>query len=339
MAKVSSIEHVGEPPETDNRDGVVGKVFITNATGEIGHRIVTQLLNTEHVQVRIGTSIAKRSMEHMLQKGAEIVDFAWDRNETFANALCGIETVIINIPFDRHWDKHFYSFLQACKSANVKHYVKISFYLSHVPGIRQMSFVKFHANCDEILIDTIAKDKQLSIQSSYTIIAASHFMSNPTKYYGLKLRNDNNCSTVVYSTSKNRAINFISPNDVAEATVRVVLSPQDHCNRIYTFLGPTSMTSRDIALLMSKFLDRTTQCVDTHLTVLRSILISKGTPSWLVNDRIAMQQVVASGIEENVTSALQNDFEQICGHAPESFIEYWSNTATMNPMEKEMFLR
>jgi NAD(P)H dehydrogenase (quinone) len=338
MTKISSIQQGSEVPDTDNHDrGGVGTVFITNASGEIGHRIVTQLLKTEYMQVRIGTAIVKKLMDHMVRKGAEIVDFSWDRHETFANALCGIETVIINIPFDRHWDKHFHAFLQACKDANVKHYVKISFYLSHVAGTRPMSFVKYHTNCDEMLIDMITSKEPHSSQCSYTILAASHFMSNPTKYYGLKLRNDNNQSTIVFSASKNRAINFISPNDVAEATVRVVLSPQDHSNRIYTLLGPTSMTSRYIALLLSKFLNQTTQCVDTHLTVLRSILVSKGTPSWLVNDRIAMQQVVASGIEESVTSVLHNDFEQICGHAPESFVEYWSNTDTMIPMEKEMF--
>ena len=339
MTQLNSEQHAGSvvPVVPDAADRAVGKVFITNASGEIGHRIVTQLLETGYVHVRIGTTLSKKLMDHMIQKGAEVVDFSWDRSETFANALSGIETVIINIPYERKWVKHFQAFLLACTNVNVKHYVKTSFYLSHVPGTRPMSFVKFHANCDEILMNMVTLDDPTFNQRSYTILAASHFMSNPTKYYGLKLRNDSNLSTIVYSASKNRAINFISPNDVAEATVRVVLSPQDHCNRIYTLLGPTSMTSRDIALLMSKFLDQKTQCVDTHLTVLRSILVSKGTPSWLVNDRIAMQQVVASGIEDTVTSVLHNDVERICGHTPESFVNYWSNTDTMIPSEKEMF--
>ena len=178
----------------------------------------------------------------------------------------------------------------------------------------------------------IMPDEECLSQMSYTIISASHFMSNQTVEYGIQLNGSDPVANM-YSATKNRAANYISPNDVAEAIVRVVLSPQDHYNRIYTLLGPELVTCPGVTQLMSKFFGKALHHVDVSSSKLRNILIESSISTWEINDRMAMQRVMASGIEENITWGMRNDFERICCHLPESFSEYLTNVDSMIPME------
>ena len=318
--------------DVHNLDREAGKIFVTGGSGIIGNRIVTKLMNTGYAHVRLGTSNTE-SLDYMTDKGAaEVVEFSWKREETFANALHGIKSVIITIPYEQHWYKNFAKFLKACKIANVKHFVKLSFYLSHVNGLRHIPFVKNHLHCDEILMRLIMPDEEYLSQMSYTILSASHFMSNQTVNYGVEL-NGTDASKNMYSATKNRAANYISPNDIAEATVRVVLSPQDHYNRIYTLLGPELITCLGVTQYMSKFYGKKLHHTDVSFAKYRNILIEAGVAWWEVNERMAMQRVTASGLEENITWCMRNDFHQICCHRPESFAEYLTNIKSMTPME------
>lgn len=268
----------------------------------------------------------------MNDKGAEVVEFSWKREETYASALRGVKSVIITIPYERYWYENFSKFLKACKMANVKHFIKLTFYLSHVNGFRRIPFVKNHLNCDEMLMRLIMPDEEYLSQMTYTIISASHFMSNQTINYGIEL-NGTDALTNVYSATKTRAANYISPNDVAEATVRVVLSPQDHYNRIYTLLGPELITCASVTQYMSKFYMKKLHHTDVSCSKHRNILIEAGGAVWEVNERMVMQRVMASGLEENITWGMRNDFERICRHRPETFTEYLTNIDSMIPME------
>ena len=317
--------------DVHNLDREAGKIFVTGGSGVVGHRIVTKLIQTGYAQVRLGTSVPE-SLEHMLNQGAEVVEFEWKREETYALALRGIKSVIISIPYEQYWYKHFSKFLKACKMAKVKHFVKLSFYLSHVPGTRNIPFVKNHLHCDEMLMRLIMPDEEYLSQMSYTIIAASHFMSNATTRYGMEL-NGTDAVTNMYSATNNRAANYISPNDVAEATVRVVLSPKDHYNRIYTLLGPELITRSEITQLMSNFFEKKLHHAEVLHSKQKSILIENGTAMWEVNDRMAMQRLMASGLEENITWNMRNDFERICHHSPETFTEYLTDIDSMLPMD------
>jgi NAD(P)H dehydrogenase (quinone) len=136
-----------------------------------------------------------------------------------------------------------------------------------------------------------------------------------------------------YGASKGHSCNFISPNDVADAALCVVLSPRDHYNRIYTLLGPELMTLHDITNLMSKYYGKNIESVDIGLSMYHNVLLERNIPRWKVKDLVAMQQVLASGLEKNIVRYMQNDFETICSYRPESFTEYLTRTDTMTYLE------
>jgi uncharacterized protein YbjT (DUF2867 family) len=328
---MKALQCIGEALDIHNLDREPGKIFITGGHGVIERRIVTKLVHVGYADVRVGTDI-KNSLDQMSVNGAEYIDFSWNREETYANALIGIKSVIITMPYQKHWYKHFSAFLKACKKAGVKHYVKLSFYLSNIAGTRQIPFVKHHTNCDEMLMNLILPDEEHLSQMSYTILSASHFMSNPTINYGMDLNSTQpfvNC----YGASKGHGCNYISPNDVSDAALCVVLSPREHYNRIYTLLGPELITVQDISDLMSKYYGKNIDSVDISLSMYRNILLERNIPRWKVKDLVAMQQVLASGLENNIVRYMQNDFETICGYHPESFTEYLTRTETMTFLE------
>ena len=341
---MNTLQCMGEMMDIHNLDREAGKIFVTGASGVLGGRIAAKLVLTGYANVRLGISTTAStnsadsdSVSHSIDPvsnhpGAEVVEFDWKREETFAPALRGIKSVIIIIPYERYWYKHFSKFLQACKLAKVKHFVKLSFYLSHVPGTRHIPFAKYHLQCDEMLMKLIVPDEEYVSQMSYTIVAASHLMSHPTGQYSAEL-NGIRAVTKMYSATNNRAANYISPNDVAEATVRIVLSPHDHYNRVYTLLGPDLVTRPDVTQFLSKFFGKQLQHVDISRSQHRTILIDAGTPLWAVNDRMSMQRVMASGLEENIVQKMRNDFERICCHCPESFTEYLTDVDSMSPTE------
>ena len=336
----NALQCIGEALDIHNLDRESGKIFITEVSSEVGQKIASQLINTGYAQVRIGCTTSSNNKPnqfsippptHHRKKGKttniEMVEFAWDREETYANALNGVKSVIITIPYIRHWYKHFSAFIKACKKANVKHYVKLSFYLSQVPGTRQIPFVKHHTNCDEMLMNMVIPDEEHVSQMSYTIIAASHFMSNQIQFYSTKLSQSSEVtsSTTIWNASMDRTTNYISPNDVADAVIHVVLSPHDHYNRIYTILGPELISHVDLSTLMTLYFGKQIKCVDCiNLTDFRIKFMEQyaKTPTWYMKDCVAMEQIRRSGLEENIIDVIPNDFERICGRAPESFYDY-----------------
>jgi NADP-dependent 3-hydroxy acid dehydrogenase YdfG len=80
-----TLAHFGELLGMQNLDPDPGKIFVTGGSGVIGHRVAARMLHAGYPQVRLGTSRID-SLKNMKEKGAEIVVFSWDNEETYARA-------------------------------------------------------------------------------------------------------------------------------------------------------------------------------------------------------------------------------------------------------------
>lgn len=334
----SCLHRVGEALDIHNLDREPGKIFITDGTGVIGHRMIQKLVvQAGYTNVRFGTSYHIHDIDMM---GAEIADFAWHREETYDNALSGVKSVFITIPYEKNWYKHYPAFLKACKKARVKHYVKLSYYLSekHINDETAtyhhiVPFIKRHAYADELLQKMIIPDIEHVSHMSYTILYASHYMSNPIIHHITELHSSTTASTSMYGLSCHKQSNYVSPNDIVDVGVRVLLSPHVHYNRTYTLTGPQIVSKYDIARIVSKHLGKECTCTELYLSELKHMLQNSGMPDWNMKDLIGMEHIVASGIEELPSVWNSNDIERICGHAPESYSRYISRTEVMCPLE------
>jgi NAD(P)H dehydrogenase (quinone) len=295
------LRQVGEALGLRNLDPESGKIFLTGGSGVIGHRVALRLLRAGYADVRIG-ALRPESLEELNKMGAEIADFAWDKEETYEKALKGVKSVLCTTAYQKDWQAHFPVFLAACKKAGVRHFVKISFYHARDKGdvFHEVPLVRAHGHCDNLLIKTLAGDSfQHELQAevvtarpsnvlpphmSYTVLYASHFMSNPFTFQGNELRESSTLSTF-YGASGNRGVNYVSPNDIAEVAVRVLLEPCAHYNKEYTLTGPEAITDQQVADFIGKHLKKPVMYVDQPLHEFTTELQVSGDPDWMVQVR------------------------------------------------------
>lgn len=301
-----------------------GTVFVTSATGVIGYRVANRLLDAGHPTVRVGARDPKKVQE-LNKRGAEIADFCWENEDTYDKALHGVKSVFCSTPYTKGWARKFPQFLKACRKAGVRNFVKVSFY--HARKVKEIfqnvPFVALHGMCDEYLSES---------GIPYTIVAASHFMSNPLVFQGKELMS-NFKPAPYYGASQNHGVNYVSPNDVAEVATRVILAPKTHHGMEYTITGPEAIPEQEVASILSKHLSKPIMYCEQPIHYFEDTEKMSGHPIWMVRDIVALEQLKASGKEE-LKSFKKSDFEVLCDHQPETFDEYLRKKDCMSPLEK-----
>jgi nucleoside-diphosphate-sugar epimerase len=313
-------------------------VFVTSGSGVIGYRVAMSLLQAGHRSVRVGIwmgdpskpggkdkSFDGRIMSVLQAKGAEVVSFDWADESCYEGAINGAKTVFCTIPHMDDWVSVFPSFLKACKDMEVVRFVKISFlrnsaaaerYREHVP------FVQFHSTCDDLLIKTC----ETSSSMTYTILCTSHLMSTPLLHQGSLLRKQHKFVTASYGMG----VNYVSPNDVADASVVVILNQKEHTNKIYNLTGAGPVFDKDVAVLLSKAYGTEIQHVSLGYHDYKNDIKARGLPNWLVKDSAAFEKMKASGIDEYASSYTE-DLEKLIGKKPETFADYLENKNAQRP--------
>ena len=293
-------------------DQSAGTILVTCANGVVGHRVALRLLKAGYPSVRLGVHDSEEEkVVELVELGAETVEFAWEKENSYALALDGAKSVFVCLDVVEGWEEKFPLFLEACHQAKIKHIVKLSFYhamKSEYDGMlnfvnmkpaedafSDVPLVHMQGYCDLRLVKS---------RIDYTILFASHLMSNPLRYQAETIRNDKK----FYGASGGKGVNYVSPNDVAEVAVRSLLAMKDHSRTGYTLTGPKAITDKEVADLLSIQLKETITFVDQ--------LPPGADPSV-----VALEKIKASGKEESV-AFLSKDVEKVCGHPPESYEDY-----------------
>ena len=98
-----------------------GTILVTGGDGVVSHRVAVKLLESGYPSVRLGLVEPQKATN--VPKGAAVVEFDWDREETYAAALKDVTSVFISIPHHDTWQHNFALFLELARSAGVKHFV------------------------------------------------------------------------------------------------------------------------------------------------------------------------------------------------------------------------
>ena len=342
-----TLAQVGEALGIRNLDRESGKIFIVDGSGVIGYRVAKKLCKAGYPCVRLG-GCSSVSLPWSDLDGVEIIsDFNWNDTSTYEKALKGIKSVLVTIPYTEKWYETFFAFIEACHHAHVKHIVKLSFYhaRNHDDVFHEIPLVRHHGICDQQLIQTVnpapplkaflsneivapGMDVCVRPNMSYTILFATHYMSDPFTFQGAELRSNNKPSTM-YGATRNHGVNYVSPNDVAEVAVRVLLAPSEHYDKMYTLTGPKAITEQQVASQISKYLRKPIMYVDQPLNKFGMNLKS---PRFVVDDMVAFERVKATGTEED-HAFVSDDIETICGHPPETYEEYLRAVEMMTDIE------
>jgi NAD(P)H dehydrogenase (quinone) len=218
-----------------------------------------------------------------------------------------------------------------CKQKKVEHFVKISFLrtteeFKGVAEIAQMyrdnvPFVAFHGTCDDIL-----EQARFDSRISYKILGTSHLMSTPLLHQGDILREDKKFVTASYGMG----VNYVSPNDVADAAVVVLLNPKPYRNKTYNLTGPGPTSDEQVAKLLTKHYGTPIEHVEMGYHEYAKSVEDRGLPEWQVKDSAAFERMKAFGLDEK-PSSYTDDLEKIIGKKPENFEEYLHNKSCMRP--------
>jgi NAD(P)H dehydrogenase (quinone) len=347
-------------------------IFLTGAD-VVGYRVATRLIEAgSKVRVGIASDQANSQASHDLKKrGVSLVPFSWEDESTYSEAVQGAKMVFCVVSPHKGCVKRFHAFFDACRKNGVEHFVKLSFYnalastrmyvmkgfniahrvdnpFCHVP------LIKMHGDCDEMIIKSHTMD--------YTILFVTHLMSDPAVNQRHNIMSD---APKFYSASAGKGVNYVSPNDIAAAAVRVLVNPKDHRRVGYTLTGPTHITDTEVVDLLSKDLNKTVEYVDVApkdygsfcCSYTSGISITDNTTVDLTNteaknldlvaeesyekkrsnpsqccmdDLVQLEKLKATGIEVKFFS---KDFEKLCGRPAETFRQYLDAKSEMTPAE------
>lgn len=217
-----------------------GSILVTDAQGVVGYRVANKLLATGYPSVKVGLRDTSLAAEFK-KNGAHIVQFDFDKPETFLHALEGVHKVYFSAPHHENWEEKFDAFLKAAKTRKVEHIVKLSICHSFYKNdpFTKVPLVKMHREMDK----SLAKHGS----PNYTILLASHFMSNPTVYQEDILRKEHR----FVGASGAKGVAYVSPNDVADLAARALLAPGDYKRKMIHVTGPELITDTQVAEILT----------------------------------------------------------------------------------------
>lgn len=108
----------------------------------------------------------------------------------------------------------------------------------------------------------------------------------------------------LYSLAQGRSINFVSRDDMAKAAA-VVLTSDEHLNKIYEITAPKTYSYQDIADILTEVSGKNVEYVETNIEAYGAYLDEIGIPKeFQMWDSGMMQPGFSNGWGENTNSAL-----------------------------------
>ena len=216
-------------------------ILVAGSTGSLGTEIVRLLRERgESVRGLVRATSAPEKIAHLKQLGAETVVGDLKDHASLEAACRGATTVISTVtiittaqPGDSFQDTDGagnIALIDAAKAAGADHFIYISF---NYDGFPSTPLTDAKRAVEEHLTSGLL---------DYTIIKPPLFME---VWLGPQLFGDLTAGEVKIYGAGNGIVPYASMHDVAQVAVNAVYSP-DARNRTITFIGPDSLTQREI---------------------------------------------------------------------------------------------
>jgi uncharacterized protein YbjT (DUF2867 family) len=277
-------------------------ILVTGATGTIGSSTV-KALKAQGARFKVGT----RSPDKLQGQGVETVLFDWDKPETFAPALQGVEKLFLLTPISEKQVEYTQSLVDAAKKAGVKHIVKLSVMgVEAEPGI---ALGRLHRASEKAIQDS---------GIAWTMLRPTFFMENFFNYYGADPKKD---STVYNPHGQGKAV-WVDGRDVGEVAA-AVLTGQGHEGKAYDLTGPEALGDAEALALLGEALGHKYTYVDVPEEGARKAMLDMQMPAWLVDGFMELNRL----IKNNWVATPASGVKDVLGRAPRSFKEYAKDCA------------
>lgn len=232
--------------------------------------------------------------------GGGCARFDYDRPETFAPALAGVNHVfVVARPLDAAAAHVMIPFLQACDAGTVEHVVLISaFGLDRDPAAPLGQ------------VEAYLRGSGLG----WTILRPNFFMEN---FSHGDLRGAIAGGGVIPVCAGGAATSFISVEDVAAVAVKTLREP-GHMGRTYDLTGEESLDHAQVAAILTDLLGRPVRYLDLPEADLRAGLEQAGLGAAAIGYLLRLYALVRAGHCASVRPTVA----ELLGRRPRTFAEF-----------------
>lgn len=276
----------------------MSKILVTGATGTIGRQVALALAKAG-ADVRAGVRDPGKARD-LADAGAELARLDWSDPASVAAAFAGVDRLFLLTPFVEDPTPMIEAALAAAKEAGVQHVVRLS--AAGADSSSDFVLARKHGLHEEAV-------KGSGI--AWTILRPNFFMDN--------LVNFGPAQTIkaegrIYGAAGDGKASWVSSVDVGEAAAAILRQPEPHAGQTYVLTGSEAISNPEIASLLGERLGREVVYVDLTLEQQRDALQQQGTPQWMVEGFVGLENVKRSGWAAGVSPAV----EQLTGRPPES---------------------
>lgn len=274
------------------------KVLVTGASGNVGSYVVKELLKMDNEVVTAGTNTKK--LISMFGNKVDIVEFDFTNEQTFENALNGVDRVFLMRPPHLGKPKDLYPFIDAMKSRNIK---LVSF----------LSLMGVEKN-------TIPPHRKIEkyIENNgipYTHIRPGFFMQNLSGIHSKEIREMNK---IIISAGKSKT-SFIDAADIGLSIAILLNEPEKYRNTTHTITGPEALDYYQVAELLSKVTERKISYAKPGFLKYRNYYIkNRGLDKRYVNVTVALYFMTRMGTAKDVT----DEFYKLTRKQPRKFEDF-----------------
>jgi len=271
-------------------------ILITGATGNICSEEVKELQKKD-VRIRAGVRNSDKA-KNMNWHNVDIVDFNYEKPETFDKTVEDVDTVFIVAPPVRSDnDKLIIPFIDAAKRAGVKYIVNLA-----AMGVE-------HSD------NPMRRIEQHIEQSGipHTFLRPNWYMQNFTTFEAGNI-NSNDSINLPAGDAKT---SFIDTRDLASAAVKA-LTENGRQNRILTLTGSESLDHYQVAEYIGKACGRKISYGPVSDDDARKWLKQQGWPDDNINGMLGLYAIVRAGY----TAPVSQDFKDYMGREPIAFEQF-----------------
>ena len=274
------------------------RTLVTGSTGKTGGELL-KLLVRNGLAVRAATRNPS-AFPSRLPGAAEVVEFDFERPETFAPALKGVGCLfLIARPGDNHADKVVAPLIDAARGANIDFIVNVT-----AIGVEQ----------DETFM---LRKLERYIEASE--IPCAHLRPNwfMQNFNSGPMLADIRKTAALHLPADDARISFIDVRDIAAAAF-AVLTQSHHAGKAYTLTGNEALSHFEVVEKISRVAGKTISYMPISEAAARSGLAAGGVPAELIDRWTEFYRKIRIGF----CSSISQDVEMLLGRPPISFDQY-----------------
>lgn len=238
------------------------KIFVTGASGQLGHRVIDTLLQRLPAPRLVAGARNVVKAEDLATRGVEVRAIDYERPETLARAFVGINKLLLisSSEIGKRAQQHR-AVIEAAKRA----------------GIKLLAYTSvLHADTSVLGLAEEHRQTERDLAASgvpCVILRNGWYTENYTASIPVAVQGG-----VIFGCAGDGRITSAARQDYAEAAATVLVSPQDQAGKIYELAGDEAYTLSELAAEVARQSGRSVAYRDMPEEEYRQYLVGNGMP-------------------------------------------------------------